>query len=169
MIKLIKDLNTSLKFVFLASCHSELPGFLFHFAGVQHVICVKQDAEIYDKAAITMAKLFYNFLFTEQNSVCKAFERAKLYLSSNSDKKISREAAKFIMIKESDDVSDRLPKSFFEAFNLGVGIQRANIHRTKKSHECQPLGPFQQGKVEIMDKKHELANNVPAPGEIVGR
>lgn len=37
----IKDLNTPLKFVFLASCHSEFAGFLFHIAGVEHVICVK--------------------------------------------------------------------------------------------------------------------------------
>lgn len=60
-----------------------------------------------------MAKNFYHFLFSEQNTVCKAFERAKLFLSSNSDKKISREAHKFIMIKETDDISDRIPKSWF--------------------------------------------------------
>lgn len=34
LVKLIKELNTPLKFVFLASCHSEFAGFLFHFAGV---------------------------------------------------------------------------------------------------------------------------------------
>lgn len=32
--KLIQDLNTPLKFVFLASCHSEFAGILFHQAGV---------------------------------------------------------------------------------------------------------------------------------------
>ena len=68
-----------------------------------------------------MSKNFYNFLFTEHNTVCKAFERAKLFLSSNPDKKISREAHKFIMIKESDDVSDRIPKNFFDVHSLGIG------------------------------------------------
>jgi hypothetical protein len=65
LVKLIKELNAPLKFVFLASCHSEFAGFLFHFAGVEHVICVKQHEEIYDKAAIAMARNFYNFVFSE--------------------------------------------------------------------------------------------------------
>jgi len=85
-------MNAPLKFVFLASCHSEFAGFLFHFAGVEHVICVKQNEEIYDKAAIALARHFYHFLFSEHNTVCKAFDRAKLFLGSNPDKKISREA-----------------------------------------------------------------------------
>ena len=82
---------------------------MFHIAGVEHVICVKHNEEIYDKAAIILAKHFYNFLFSERNTVCKAFERAKLFLSSNSDPKLSREANKFIMIKDSDDISDWIP------------------------------------------------------------
>lgn len=139
LVKLIKELNVPLKFIFLASCHSEFAGFLFHFAGVEHVICVKQNEEIYDKAAITMAKNFYNFLFTEHNTVCKAFERAKLFLSSNPDKKISREAHKFIMIKESDDISERIPKKFFDVLNLGVG--RLSLPKAMH-HDCKALGPF---------------------------
>jgi hypothetical protein len=72
------------------------------------VICVKQNEEIYDKAAIILAKHFYNFLFSERNTVCKAFERAKMFLSSNADPKLRAEANKFIMIKDSDDISDRI-------------------------------------------------------------
>jgi hypothetical protein len=118
-------MNAPLKFVFLASCHSEFAGFLFHYAGVEHVICVKQNEEIFDQAAIILARHFYYFLFSEQNTVCKAFERARLFLGSNPDKKISREASKFLMIKQSDDISERIPPSFFGASKLGVGKQRA--------------------------------------------
>ena len=103
------------------------------------MICVKQNEEIYDKAAIALAKHFYHFLFTEQNTVCKAFERAKLFLSSNPDKKISREAQKFIIIKESDDISDRIPKKFFDVHSLGVGKQH---YAQKRAHECKSLSAF---------------------------
>ena len=67
---------------------------------------MKQNEEIYDKAAIILAKHFYKFLFSERNTVCKAFERAKLFLSSNPDPKLSAEASKFIMIKNFDHISD---------------------------------------------------------------
>ena len=43
--KKLKDLFemhvASLKFVFIATCHSEFAGEIFHHAGVEHVICVK--------------------------------------------------------------------------------------------------------------------------------
>ena len=65
--KKLKDLFemnvSSLKFVFLATCHSEFAGEIFHNAGVEHVICVRKDAEILDEAAISFAKSFYKLLF----------------------------------------------------------------------------------------------------------
>ena len=49
----------SLKFVFIATCHSEFAGEIFHEAGVDHVICVKQGHTIADPAAIFFARKFY--------------------------------------------------------------------------------------------------------------
>ena len=49
----------SLKFVFIATCHSEFAGEFFHWAGVDHVICVKQGHTIIDAAAVFFARNFY--------------------------------------------------------------------------------------------------------------
>ena len=49
----------SLKFVFIATCHSEFAGEIFHWAGVDHVICVKQGHTIIDAAAVFFARNFY--------------------------------------------------------------------------------------------------------------
>ena len=50
----LKDLLYSsenmIEFVFVASCHSEKTARLFHKIGVKHVICIKEDERINDKA-----------------------------------------------------------------------------------------------------------------------
>lgn len=82
--KKLKDLFemnvSSLKFVFIATCHSEFAGEIFHNAGVEHVICVRKDAEILDEAAISFAKSFYKLLFMQKYTICDAFDRAKKIL-----------------------------------------------------------------------------------------
>lgn len=40
--ELLKKMKKSLKFVFVASCHSKQIGEVFLSAGVQHVICIKR-------------------------------------------------------------------------------------------------------------------------------
>ena len=64
---------SSLKFVFISTCHSEFAGEIFHNAGVEHVICVRDDAEILDEAAITFAKSFYRLIFMQKYTICQAF------------------------------------------------------------------------------------------------
>lgn len=40
---LIKQSNTKLEFVYVASCHSEFAGHIFLNAGAKHVICIRGD------------------------------------------------------------------------------------------------------------------------------
>ena len=53
-----------LKFVFVSACHSMLTGQAFVDAGVPHVAAVRLDSPVYDSAARTFARDFYQALFT---------------------------------------------------------------------------------------------------------
>ena len=75
----------SLKFVFIATCHSEFAGDIFHWAGVDHVICVKKGNTILDPAAIFFARKFYQTLFMEKYTICESFKMAKNCLKMHPD------------------------------------------------------------------------------------
>lgn len=47
---LLEKAEVQLELVFVASCHSEKTGRVFHKAGVKHVICIRQDQQISDEA-----------------------------------------------------------------------------------------------------------------------
>ena len=64
-----------LDLVFVAACKSDFVGRIFQKTGAKHVICVKQEKEILDNAAIAFTKSFYYQVFIKQN-ICDAFERA---------------------------------------------------------------------------------------------
>ena len=55
----IEESGTKLDFVFVASCHSEFAGHIFHNAGAKHVICVRQGEKILDETSIKFGKYFY--------------------------------------------------------------------------------------------------------------
>ena len=95
---------SSLKFVFIATCHSEFAGEIFHNAGVDHVICVKQGNTIMDEAAIFFARKFYQTLFMEKYTICDSFKMAKNCLKMHPVYKIQQEADKIIMILNTDEV-----------------------------------------------------------------
>lgn len=69
--------NNHLKFVVIASCHSERLGDIFFQAGVEHVICVNKLKEIKDKAAIKFSRTFYSSVFGSENTICAAFYSAQ--------------------------------------------------------------------------------------------
>lgn len=79
---------SSLKFVFIATCHSEFAGEIFHNAGVDHVICVRQKDTLLDDAAIFFTKKFYRTLFSEKYTICEAFNWAKISLRNHPDYEI---------------------------------------------------------------------------------
>lgn len=114
---------------------------------------MKQGEEILDEAAILFTKTFYELLFKEKVTICKAFSLAKEMLSSTSDINLAREANKFMMIKDTDLVSTSAKHEF--------------RHRSK--HECTVLGPFPSGEVEILDAKPIYPYEVAKVDEFVGR
>ena len=63
--------------VFVAACQSEFVGGIFKKCGAKHVVCVKQDKHVLDKAAIHFTNSFYRQIFNNVD-VCKAFEDAKV-------------------------------------------------------------------------------------------
>jgi hypothetical protein len=78
--KLLSNLKTLPKVVLLMACHSEEIGKVFLKYGVTHVICVKKQNRILDKACEIFSRTFYRFLFDIDNSYtpCEAFKLAKL-------------------------------------------------------------------------------------------
>jgi len=75
--RLIERSKVELQCVIIASCYSGQTAKTFHNAGVNHVICIKEDEKIDDAAMIEFSKQFYYFLFTGK-TVCEAFDLAKL-------------------------------------------------------------------------------------------
>jgi len=49
----------NLQLVFLSACHSEQIGKVFLQNGVPHVICIKQEDEVLDQAALDFTKSLY--------------------------------------------------------------------------------------------------------------
>ena len=77
-----KDGGFELQLVFVASCHSENVGKIFHNAGVKHVICIREKQKISDEATITFSNSFYKNLF-KGNSICQAFKLAQDVITNN--------------------------------------------------------------------------------------
>jgi len=48
-----------LDLVFVAACKSEFVGRIFQSAGAKHVICVREGAEVLDRAALIFTRSFY--------------------------------------------------------------------------------------------------------------
>ena len=61
----------------IQSCHSEESGKVFFQAGIDHVICVRQEKQIDEVACHIFANSFYTYLFKSQLSICQAFDQAK--------------------------------------------------------------------------------------------
>jgi hypothetical protein len=70
--KLIRQYGVKLELVFVAACKSEFVGRIFQRAGAKHVICVKEGAEVLDKAALIFARTFYKLIF-KGILICEAF------------------------------------------------------------------------------------------------
>ena len=68
--ELLKKMKKSLKFVFVASCHSKQIGEVFLSAGVQHVICVRREERILDQACQEFVKNFYISCLNNNQTIC---------------------------------------------------------------------------------------------------
>ena len=65
-----------LDFAFVSACHSVGGGQAFVDAGVPHVVAVRRDAQLQDKAACVFAGALYHALFRGR-SVANAFENGR--------------------------------------------------------------------------------------------
>ena len=86
--------------VFVSSCHSQFAGQVFLESGAKHVICIKQDEKILDKASLLFSKVFYETLFTKKYSVCDAYKTARKEVGETFSKS---EANKFMLKIQEDE------------------------------------------------------------------
>jgi hypothetical protein len=61
--------------VVLTACKSEGIGKIFKDLGIKHVICIKQDQEVLDKACLLFTKELYSCLY-EGSTICDSSKSA---------------------------------------------------------------------------------------------
>ncbi len=112
---MIKSQGSKPEFVFVASCHSQFAGQIFHQAGAKHVICVKENYQISDDASIIFTKVFYKALFSSNKTVCEAFNIAKSHLENHEDISIAKESDLFMILRSTDQEEDLDPNKLSDA------------------------------------------------------
>ena len=130
-----------LDFVFVSACHGAMGGDAFVAAGVPHVVAVRREAQLQDKAACAFADQFYFALF-KGRTVQSAFDIAKQAVSN--DPAILRaelESDKFLLLPSGADHAVAL---------------------------CKGLG---DGPLVDLSPRLDAINNLPAffPLQLVGR
>lgn len=94
----VGDGAQGVEFVFVSACHSQDVGLAFVAAGVPHVVAVKTDDEVLDKASLEFAKQFYTALLSGK-SVSQAFEVARTAVKWDPDiTNKAVEADKFLLL-----------------------------------------------------------------------
>lgn len=68
--------SVNLDLVFVAACKSKFVGSMFQKAGVKHVICVNEKAEVLDEAVLNFTSRFYKNIFKGEH-ICRAFDLAQ--------------------------------------------------------------------------------------------
>lgn len=137
---MINMMDAKFEVVFIASCHSEFAGHVFHNAGARHVICIRGSEKISDEATLKFAQIFYEMLFVKQYSPCKAFEITKEQIKRVN---FESEANKFVLV--------------YSEYENG------------KKHECKPLINFTYGKFTNLTKEPELSVIPAAMKDLKGR
>ncbi|OQS00034.1 hypothetical protein THRCLA_06295, partial [Thraustotheca clavata] len=84
---------TCLKLVFVSSCHSREVGKVFINAGVEHVVCARQEQRVLDDISILFAHAFYHAL-VHGKTVPQAFEIAQARVHAENP----AESNKFILL-----------------------------------------------------------------------
>lgn len=74
--RLINAAQCKLEFVVVATCHSEFVGRIFLEAGAKHVVCIRKQDEVADEAVLHFTNAFYSAVFSQKESICKAFQYA---------------------------------------------------------------------------------------------
>lgn len=102
-VDVLKDLITQeggapFKFVFVSACFSLLAGETFASAGVPHVVCCEEEAELKDAAALAFTKQFYLSLAVG-NTVRESFEQGCLAVGATANiRSADLEMKKFVLL-----------------------------------------------------------------------
>lgn len=156
--ELIDATGAKLDFVFVASCHSEFVGRIFLEAGAKHVICIDQKNEVEDSAVITFTDAFYDAIFSNAMSICKAFLNARAIVNINHS---PEQASIFKLLlfdvhlcdKPSRKVLSRKSSAFSKisiaSLNRSTSRQRSASTSTERKekvkHVCSKFGKFPKG------------------------
>ncbi|MBU7046091.1 MAG: CHAT domain-containing protein, partial [Theionarchaea archaeon] len=89
------------KLVILSACHSEAIAEKLVEAGVEHVISIRRDTPVLDRAATVFVHHFYAYLF-RGDTVEEAFEMAKLLVEGDPDLMKMRPQLEFIAEKKGE-------------------------------------------------------------------
>ncbi|RHY34522.1 hypothetical protein DYB32_000897 [Aphanomyces invadans] len=159
----------SLKLVFVSSCHSRQVGEVFLRAGVQHVVCVKQNEKILDEVSIIFSQAFYHAIL-HGKTVPQAFAIAQTRVSAETTNQYKVESGKFVLLQRcrcdalerQDDCKCVFEPLFFDVphgkfFNL-------QLHNAQKKYMLPALPPIVLGREMEL---HTLAMLVHAPGGLV--
>jgi len=144
---ILKDIvsgSDSLKFVFVAACHSEAAGRAFVEAGVPHVVAVRWDTPISDTAAMVFSKHFYLALLLG-HTVERSFYSAKAMVQADPNIMKEGEHDKFLLLPEETDHMEVI----FESLEEGswVDVTPVMIHNSLIS----PPDKFRGREVAIHD------------------
>jgi nucleoside-triphosphatase THEP1 len=102
-VDVLKELITQeggapFKFVFVSACFSLLAGETFASAGVPHVVCCEEEAELKDAAALAFTKQFYLSLAVG-NTVRQSFEQGCLAVGATANlRSADLEMKKFVLL-----------------------------------------------------------------------
>eukprot|EP00347_Sterkiella_histriomuscorum_P016837 403351663 len=97
--KILFQYKSDLKFVVVASCHSEMCGEVFKASGAEHVICIQQDKEVKDRSAITFSRAFYINVFSSRMTICEAYQNAVFLV----EKEFGKNEAAIFKLKTQDN------------------------------------------------------------------
>ena len=125
-----------LELAFISACHSVGGGQAFVDAGVPHVVAVRREAQLQDKAACVFAGAFYHALFRGR-TVAASFEIGKQAVANQPGiLRAGEESEKFLLLPADADHAVSLCKDFAE----GEAVIEA---QTTISHNLPAFFPLQ--------------------------
>ena len=149
-LKTLVDLSKNkFEVVFVSSCHSEFAGKVFLNAGAKHVIWIRGEEQISDKASLLFSKVFYETLFWKKFNVWDSFQTAKDEVKNEIN---NAEANKFLLFtQESHGSSIGKNHKWSQVLNLKKG----ELINTIK----EPIFNFIPSNVEgFIDRQQEMHN-----------
>ncbi|KAH9112734.1 hypothetical protein AeMF1_012986 [Aphanomyces euteiches] len=162
--------SPSLKLVFVSSCHSRQVGEVFLRAGVQHVVCVKQNEKILDETSIIFAHAFYHALL-HGKPVPQSFSIAQSRVRADAAQ-LKAESDKFVLLQtcacaaESTERRQDCTCTFEPLFqDIPHGkFFNLQLHNVHKKHILPSLPQFILGREMEL---HTVASLIQAPGGLV--